>query len=99
MSDAVPLRPAERRRYAWAWGGKRERRAKLPAVYSRPAVLGSSFGAMTLVDSPGQHDGGGSSKSPPVPSRGAVLGARKSASIPMTPYVLPPGHIACAPSR
>ncbi|KAF2445705.1 hypothetical protein P171DRAFT_484372 [Karstenula rhodostoma CBS 690.94] len=44
-----------------------------------------------LVDAPGQHDGDGdgdgSNKSPPVPSRGAVLGARKSASILMTPYV------------
>ena len=47
-----------------------------------------------LVDSPGQPDGNGdsSSKGPAVPSRGAVLGARKSASIPMTPFVQPSLH-------
>lgn len=53
-----------------------------------------------LVESPGPSDGNGdsSTKSPAAPSRGAVLGARKSASIPMTPFVLPL-HAAPAPCR
>ncbi|KAF9733122.1 hypothetical protein PMIN06_004673 [Paraphaeosphaeria minitans] len=53
-----------------------------------------------LVNSPGKRDGDGdgdssssSSKNPPVPSRGAVLGARKSASIPMTPRQVGRGSI------